>query len=114
MYVDLDMDYEDFDNIDEEEVVKVKAKNLPEGWYWVKYYDGSGNLQAPDGKEYMIYDLNSDEYLFSYKSDVWNSIREGYEISKKNLNPFEIMEKEMLDYHKDLFVIEGLDNGYEI
>ena len=114
MYVDLDVDYEDFDNIDEEEAVKVKAKNLPEGWYWVKYYDGSGNLQAPDGKEYMIYDLNSDEYLFSYESDIWNSIREGYEIPKKNLNPFEIMEKEMLDYHKDLLVIEGLDNGYEI
>ena len=114
MYVDLDVDYEDFDNIDEEEAVKVKAKNLPEGWYWIKYYDGSGNLQAPDGKEYMIYDLSSDEYLFSYESDIWNSIREGYEIPKKDLNPFEIMEKEMLDYYKDLLVTEVLNNGYEI
>lgn len=36
----------------------VPAKELPEGWTWIEYDDGSGHLEAPDGKRYYNYDLS--------------------------------------------------------
>lgn len=35
----------------------VPAKALPEGWAWIEYDDGSGHLEAPDGRHYYSYDL---------------------------------------------------------
>lgn len=32
------------------------ARNLPEGWEWHDWEDGSGGLVAPDGSNIMIYD----------------------------------------------------------
>ena len=34
---------------------------LPDGWNWVKYDDGSGYLQGPSGQGFFSYDLTTDE-----------------------------------------------------
>ena len=36
--------------------------DMPEGWEWHCYGDGSGSLQTPDGKTYVQYDLSTSEY----------------------------------------------------
>jgi len=41
---------------------KKQAERLPIGWIWTDYYDGSGHLESPDGKEYFSYDLFTGEY----------------------------------------------------
>lgn len=63
---------------------RVKAKKLLDGWYWYKYDVESGCLKAPDNKEYMIYDLSTNEYkekrdssyIFSYIELYMEIIRE--------------------------------------
>lgn len=79
-------------------VKKEKAKLLPDGWIWEKYNDGSGCLKAPDGKEYMLYDLNTKEYQFTREASydflpVAPLFGDGFD--PKNFNPFEYMEKEI-------------------
>lgn len=32
------------------------ARNLPEGWHWCEWSDGSGRLMAPTGESYYSYD----------------------------------------------------------
>ena len=97
-----------------EDYIKTRAKNLPEGWYWIKYDDNSGHLESPDGKRYMMYDLDSDEFCFKYE-DGWSSIREGYDCPKNELDPFELMEEEMLFLHKDIVFGTNKENiKYEI
>ena len=38
------------------------AKTLPTGWVWVRYDDGSGHLESPDGKGWFSFDLDTNEY----------------------------------------------------
>ncbi|MCL2545762.1 MAG: hypothetical protein FWE06_01020 [Oscillospiraceae bacterium] len=38
------------------------AESLPDGWHWREYDDGSGALDAPDGKSYFSYDRMTNEY----------------------------------------------------
>ena len=38
------------------------AKTLPTGWVWVRYDDGSGHLESPDGKSWFSFDLDTNEY----------------------------------------------------
>ncbi len=79
-------------------VKREKAKLLPDGWYWEKYADGSGCLNAPDGKEYMLYDLNTNEYRVTRDKsyDLFPlSHYYGDGVDPKNFNPFEYMEKEI-------------------
>ena len=52
-----------------EEVSFVPATLLPKGWTWKRYYDGSGCLLSPEQKEFMIYDLETNEYKFDKDSD---------------------------------------------
>lgn len=98
--------YEEDDNyvfgIREENQVQIEdAKKMGKGWFWIKYYDGSGNLQSPDGKEYMEYDLNTNEYKETPKSR-WEFFplnyyyADGYK--KEEFKPFEYMEEEMIKY----------------
>lgn len=54
-----------------EKLVIIPCKKLGEGWAWYKYNDGSGHLQAPDGKEHMIYDLQTREYKEN-KNSSWD------------------------------------------
>ena len=34
------------------------AQTLPTGWEWVKYDDGSGHLEGPEGQQFFSYDLS--------------------------------------------------------
>lgn len=79
----------------------VPAEKLGEGWNWHKYNDGSGHLESPDGKKYMSYDLNTNEYQetinSSYEFFPLNYYyADGIEPDK--FNPFEYMEDEMSKY----------------
>lgn len=76
----------------------IKTKLLPDGWYWEKYDDGSGCLKAPDGGEYMLYDLNTNEYRVTQGSsyDLFPlSHYYGDGIDPQKFNPFDYMEKEI-------------------
>lgn len=78
------------------------AKKLGDGWKWVKYDDGSGYLESPDGKEYMSYDLQTNEYKIYGDSRHYNFFPLSYYyadgLDPKEFEPFEYMEEEMLDY----------------
>lgn len=89
------------DNIDSMNAKVVPAKKLGNGWNWYKYDDGSGYLESPDGKEYMLYDLCTNEYQ--------ETINSSYELFPLNyyyadgvdpdkFKPFEYMEDEMIKY----------------
>lgn len=79
----------------------VLAKQLGEGWNWHKYNDGSGHLESPNGDEYMLYDLQTNEYKETENSNydffpLSNYYADGIEPSK--FDPFEYMENEMIKY----------------
>lgn len=87
---------DEFDNYDPK---VVPAKTL-EGWSWVKYNDGSGHLESPNGDEYMAYNLSSNEYCVTRK-DNWDYLpldcyyADG--IDKEKFKPFEWMEQYMTE-----------------
>lgn len=89
------------DNFDDIQEKIIPAKKLGKGWNWHKYDDGSGHLESPDGKEYMLYDLCTNEYQ--------ETINSSYEFFPLNyyyadgvdpdkFKPFEYMEDEMIKY----------------
>lgn len=43
-------------------IKEIQAENLPEGWVWQQYDDGSGHLKSPDGTDYFCYDWTTGEY----------------------------------------------------
>lgn len=43
-------------------IKETQAENLPEGWVWQQYDDGSGHLKSPDGTDYFSYDWTTGEY----------------------------------------------------
>lgn len=85
-------EYEDF-----EETI-VPAEKLGEGWNWHKYDDGSGYLESPEGKEYMSYDLCTNEYMFDNNSD-WEFFPLSYYyadgIEPSEFKAFDFMENEI-------------------
>ncbi len=94
-------EYEDIDSYCDDEVMIVPAKKLGEGWNWHKYDDGSGHLESPEGKEYMSYDLQTNEYRITRDSSydlfpLSYYYADGVDPSK--FKPFEYMENEMIDY----------------
>lgn len=92
--IELEDEFEEFD------VKIVPAERLGGGWNWHKYNDGSGYLESPDGKEYMSYDLDTNEY-----KETNNSRYEFFPlnyyyadgINPSEFKPFEYMETEMVD-----------------
>ena len=88
------------DEFEEFDVKIVPAERLGKGWNWHKYNDGSGYLESPDGKEYMSYDLDTNEY-----KETNNSRYEFFPlnyyyadgINPSEFKPFEYMENEMVD-----------------
>ena len=83
----------------EDKVSFVPATLLPKGWTWKRYYDGSGCLLSPEQKEFMIYDLETNEYKFDKDSDYDFfplSYYYGDGVNPKDFKPFEYMEEEVL------------------
>ena len=83
----------------EDKVSFVPATLLPKGWIWKRYYDGSGCLLSPEKKEFMIYDLETNEYKFDKDSDYDFfplSFYYGDGVDPKDFKPFEYMEEEIL------------------
>jgi len=88
----------DFDDIKE---TIVPAEKLCDGWNWHKYDDGSGHLESPDGKKYMLYDLNTNEYQETINSSYeFFPLNYYYAdgIDPNKFKPFEYMENEMSKY----------------
>ena len=82
----------------QEDLLIVPAKTLREGWNWYKYNDGSGHVQSPDGKEYMHYDLWTNEYMFDDNShyDLFPLSHYYVDgIEPRKFKPFEFMEEEL-------------------
>lgn len=46
----------DMEQFDEFEPRITSAENLPKGWFWMEFEDGSGMLISPDKKPYFSYD----------------------------------------------------------
>ena len=87
-------DHDDF----EEKIVP--SEKLGRGWYWHKYNDGSGYLESPDGKEYMSYDLDTNEYKETNDSQYEFFPLSYYYadgINPSEFKPFEYMENEMIE-----------------
>ncbi len=85
---------------------ELKEKNIPckilnKKWYWTKYDDGSGHLNSPNGKIYMIYDLQTNEYKITENSKYEFFPLDYYYIDGEKIEkfkPFEYMEKEMIRF----------------
>lgn len=79
---------------------KIPSKKLGEGWFWKKYDDGSGYLESPDGKEYMSYDLATNEYKETRDSSYIFFPLDYYYLdgfNPKDFDPFDYMESEMIN-----------------
>ncbi|WBX97849.1 hypothetical protein [Chryseobacterium gambrini] len=63
------------------------ASNLPDGWTWNDYDDGSGSLKSPSGHSYYSYDLQTQEYTLPYGRREWTGMRDFYD-APKSLNEF--------------------------
>lgn len=89
------------DDYDDTEAKIVSCKKLGEGWLWHKYDDGSGHLQSPDGKEYMLYDLCTNEYKVDKNSKHYDFFPLSYYyadgIEPSKFDTFDFMEQEMID-----------------
>lgn len=119
--VELESKKIDFvDDSDDMEAEIVPCKKLGDGWYWHKYDDGSGYLQSPEGKEYMSYDLCTNEYMVDRNSKNYEFFplnyyyADGIEPSKFDF--FDFMEKEMIDFvlPKEKEMTELLNNSIKI
>lgn len=78
----------------------VPAEKLGEGWVWMKFDDGSGHLISPSGKEYMSYDLQTNEYEETNGSGYDRFPLNYYYadgIDPSKFNAFDFMEQKMLD-----------------
>lgn len=63
------------------------ASDLPDGWTWNDYDDGSGSLKSPGGNSYYSYDLQTQEYRLPYGRREWTGMRDFYD-APKSLNEF--------------------------
>lgn len=60
----------------------ISASDLPEGWMWNDYDDGSGSLRSPDGHSYYSYDLQTQECRSPYGNNEWISMKDFYDVPK--------------------------------
>lgn len=99
-YID-DTDIELEDDYDDMKAKIVPCKKLGEGWFWHKYNDGSGHLESPEGKEYMSYDLCTNEYMVDNNSKYYDFFPLSYYyadgVDPSEFNAFDFMEQEMID-----------------
>ena len=67
----------------------IPASDLPDGWVWRDYDDGSGSLKSPGGYSYYSYDLQTQEYRLPYGSKEWTGMTDFYN-EPKTLHDFKI------------------------
>jgi hypothetical protein len=67
----------------------IPVSDLPDGWVWHEYDDGSGSLKSPDGHSYYSYDLQTKEYRLPYGSKEWTGMRDFYN-EPETLHDFKI------------------------
>lgn len=95
----IDLTHINYPDDIEEDLTIVPSEKLGKGWFWHKYNDGSGHLVSPDGKEYMSYDLHTNEYKET-KDSEYDFFPLNYYYADglihKDFNPFLYMEEEML------------------
>lgn len=51
------------------------AKTLENGWFWIQYHDGSGDLKSPEGERSFQYDLTTYSGGVEYRksrNDAWD------------------------------------------
>jgi len=65
----------------------IPASDLPDGWTWNDYDDGSGSLKSPSGHRYYSYDMQNQEYTLPYGRREWTVMRDFYD-APKSLNEF--------------------------
>lgn len=97
----IDMEHEHI--MDEPE--DVLTTQLPEGWYWKEYEDGSGSLNSPDGKDYFSYDRQTQEYI-DPTTGHWR-VMENYPY-KTPFSDFKIFAESWIS--KNILVKENIEN----
>lgn len=98
MQFDGDENSPEFDDFYIEENIEenlTPATNLPEGWVWRDYDDGSGSLKSPDGYSYYSYDLQTQEYRLPTFNNRWTGMKDVYD-RPKSLNEFKIYAEKSL------------------
>lgn len=68
---------------------ETQAADLPKGWSWNDYDDGSGSLRSPNGNGYYSYDLQTQEYRLPYGKNEWTGMKDVDE-TPKSLNEFKV------------------------
>lgn len=68
---------------------RAPTSNLPDGWSWNDYDDGSGSLKSPNGRSYYHYDLQTQEYRLPCGNNEWTAMKDLSE-NPKSLNEFKI------------------------
>lgn len=75
-----------------------QAENLPKGWAWKMYDDGSGCLESPDGKTYFEYDLTTGEYKVTPDKSYDFFMVENYETGGYSIGGFDKFKEYAEDY----------------
>ena len=101
---DIEINQENEINNNEEEIdlpFKKQAENLPEGWLWVSYNDGSGHLQSPDGQDYFSYDWTTGEYKITSDKSYDFFMVENYESGGYSIGGFDKFQEYAEKYIND-------------
>lgn len=61
---------------------ETQAADLPKGWSWNDYDDGSGSLKSPNGNSFYGYDLQTREYRLPYGKNEWTGMKVYFDISQ--------------------------------
>lgn len=88
----IPIDRSDIFDIQSEHYERIEpAKNLPEGWIWHMYADGSGGLSF-NNKDYFLYSMYTQEYKFPYMENAtWGSFK-GVDIDLINMAETHIID----------------------
>lgn len=90
-----------------------QAADLPKGWSWNDYDDGSGSLKSPSGKSYYGYDLQTQEYRLPYGKNEWTGMKDLSE-NQKSLNEFKIFAENDLKENAKLNLLSPKLSEQEI
>lgn len=89
--------------------IKTAAKdNLPKGWYWEDFNDGSGGLRMPNGKTFVGYDLQTGEYWFTVYNGAKGSQRSDFYFDNWNLKEIKDEVSRKLEWAIDKYLPEDM------